>query len=200
MESALRVFEEIQKLSNPSNKKLTDVNIIKLDRDSDVIFVLLPEWAPNLPPYNIARLSSILNEAGYKSSCLDLNIETYQESKKWVKKLGYNPFNPNNLATNQFLTEEDYQASEHLKRFQDTQVKMREGNQISDASNDQDLVSVIATLKSKLYQESIKSKHYTNAFNELNERLIELEKIVQPEKKTDFQKLQGWVHSKRHFH
>ena len=97
MESALRVFEEIQKLSNPSNKKLTDVNIIKLDRDSDVIFVLLPEWAPNLPPYNIARLSSILNEAGYKSSCLDLNIETYQESKKWVKKLGYNPFNPNNL-------------------------------------------------------------------------------------------------------
>lgn len=87
MESALRVFEEIQKLSNPSNKKLTDVDIIKLDRDSDVIFVLLPEWAPNLPPYNIARLSSIINQAGYKSSCLDLNIETYQESKKWKKEL-----------------------------------------------------------------------------------------------------------------
>ena len=30
--------------------------------------------------------------------------------------------------------------------------------------------------------------------------LVELEKIVQPEKKTDFQKLQGWVHSKRHIH
>ncbi|MDP0595240.1 MAG: hypothetical protein MUQ19_00930, partial [Candidatus Thioglobus sp.] len=74
------------------------------------------------------------------------------------------------------------------------------GEQVSDATNDQDLVSVIATLKSKLYQESIKSKHYTNAFNELNERLVELEKIVQPGKKTDFQKLQGWVHSKRHFH
>jgi hypothetical protein len=77
---------------------------------------------------------------------------------------------------------------------------MREGNQISDATNDQDLVSVIATLKSKLYQESIKSKHYASAFNELNERLVELEKIVQPEKKTDFQKLQGWVHSKRYLH
>jgi hypothetical protein len=71
---------------------------------------------------------------------------------------------------------------------------------INEVSNDQDLVSVIATLKSKLYQESIKSKHYTNAFNELNDRLVELEKIVQPEKKTDFQKLQGWVHSKRHIH
>jgi hypothetical protein len=79
-------------------------------------------------------------------------------------------------------------------------VKLKRDSDLTDASNDQDLVSVIATLKSKLYQESIKSKHYTNAFNELNERLIELEKIVQPEKKTDFQKLQGWVHSKRHFH
>ena len=81
-----------------------------------------------------------------------------------------------------------------------TQAKLNSDEIVNQATNDQDLVSVIATLKSKLYQESIKSKHYTNAFNELNERLIELEKIVQPEKKTDFQKLQGWVHSKRHIH
>ena len=110
------------------------------------------------------------------------------------------PFNPDNLATQNSPTDSHPSASEHLKRFQDTQVKISEGDAISNASNDHDLVSVIATLKSKLYQESIKSKHYSNAFNELNERLIELEKIVQPEKKTDFQKLQGWVHSKRHFH
>ena len=110
------------------------------------------------------------------------------------------PFNPDNLATQNSPTDSHPSASEHLKRFQDTQVKISEGDAISNASNDHDLVSVIATLKSKLYQESIKTKHYSNAFNELNERLIELEKIVQPEKKTDFQKLQGWVHSKRHFH
>jgi len=110
------------------------------------------------------------------------------------------PFNPDNLATQNSPPDSHPSASEHLKRFQDTQVKISEGDAISNASNDHDLVSVIATLKSKLYQESIKSKHYSNAFNELNERLIELEKIVQPEKKTDFQKLQGWVHSKRHFH
>jgi len=110
------------------------------------------------------------------------------------------PFNPSNLAINNTNSLCDSQATIHLKRFQDTQVKLSQGEQVSDASNDQDLVSIIATLKSKLYQESIKSKHYTNAFNELNERLVELEKIVQPGKKTDFQKLQGWVHSKRHFH
>ena len=110
------------------------------------------------------------------------------------------PFNPNNLARDNFQFNTDPKATEHLKRFQDTQVKISQNNQVSDASNDQDLVSVIATLKSKLYQESLKSKHYSNAFNELNERLVELEKIVQPEKKTDFQKLQGWVHSKRYLH
>ena len=110
------------------------------------------------------------------------------------------PFNPDNLAKDNFHFDKNSLATEHLRRFQDTQVKLSQNNQVSDASNDQDLVSVIATLKSKLYQESLKSKHYSNAFNELNERLIELEKIVQPEKKTDFQKLQGWVHSKRFLH
>ena len=110
------------------------------------------------------------------------------------------PFNPNNLAKDYYQFNNDSKAAEHLKRFQNTQVKLSQNRQVTDASNDQDLVSVIATLKSKLYQESLKSKHYSNAFNELNERLVELEKIVQPEKKTDFQKLQGWVHSKRYLH
>ena len=110
------------------------------------------------------------------------------------------PFNPDNLANDNFHFYNDSKATEHLKRFQDTQVKLSKDSQVSDASNAQDLVSVIATLKSKLYQESLKSKHYSNAFNELNERLVELEKIVQPERKTDFQKLQGWVHSKRFLH
>ena len=110
------------------------------------------------------------------------------------------PFNPDNLAKNNFHFNNVSGATEHLRRFQNTQVKLSQDNQVSDASNDQDLVSVIAALKSKLYQESLRSKHYSNAFNELNERLIELEKIVQPEKKTDFQKLQGWVHSKRYLH
>ena len=80
------------------------------------------------------------------------------------------PFNPDNLANDNFHFYNDTKATEHLKRFQDTQVKLSQDSQVSDASNDQDLVSVIATLKSKLYQESLKSKHYSNAFNELNER------------------------------
>ena len=146
--------------------------------------------------FGISWVARILGVSGFtiqqptsRGSFQDLNI-----SKRVL------PFNPDNLATKSFLDYSIPNSSLHLKRFQDTQVKISQDDEISIASNDQDLVSVIATLKSKLYQESIKSKHYSNAFNELNERLVELEKIVQPEKKTDFQKLQGWVHSKRHFH
>ena len=146
--------------------------------------------------FGISWVARLLGVSGFtiqqptsRGSLQDLNI-----SSRVI------PFNPNNLAIQNSSNDSHPSASEHLKRFQDTQVKISEGDAISNASNDHDLVSVIATLKSKLYQESIKSKHYSNAFNELNERLIELEKIVQPEKKTDFQKLQGWVHSKRHFH
>lgn len=146
--------------------------------------------------FGISWVARLLGVSGFtvqqptsRGSLQDLNI-----SERVI------PFNPSNLATKDSVLESPSEATQHLKRFQDTQTKLNSDSLIDEASNDQDLVSVIATLKSKLYQESIKSKHYTNAFNELNERLIELEKIVQPEKKTDFQKLQGWVHSKRHIH
>ncbi|MEC7595730.1 MAG: hypothetical protein VYD29_01210 [Pseudomonadota bacterium] len=146
--------------------------------------------------FGISWVARLLGVSGFtvqqpttRGSLQDLNI-----SERVI------PFNPSNLAVNESLAKGDSEATQHLKRFQDTQTKLNEESLVDEASNDQDLVSVIATLKSKLYQESIKSKHYTNAFNELNERLIELEEIVQPEKKTDLQKLQGWVHSKRHIH
>ena len=40
----------------------------------------------------------------------------------------------------------------------------------------------------------VDDKVYTELFKEAEEI------IVKPEKKTDFQKLQGWVHSKRNLH
>ena len=146
--------------------------------------------------FGISWVARLLGVSGFtvqqpttRGSLQDLNI-----SARVV------PFNPSNLANDHIHFHNDRKATNHLKRFQDTQVKLSQDTQVSDASNDQDLVSVIATLKSKLYQESLKSKHYSNAFNELNERLVELEIIIKPEKKTDFQKLQGWVHSKRYLH
>ena len=146
--------------------------------------------------FGISWVARLLGVSGFtvqqpttRGSLQDLNI-----SERII------PFNPSNLALDESHLKSDSEATKHLETVSRYSGEVEKRFGLIDASNDQDLVSVIATLKSKLYQESIKSKHYTNAFNELNERLIELEKIVQPEKKTDFQKLQGWVHSKRHFH
>ena len=107
------------------------------------------------------------------------------------------PFNPSNLAykaQNEVTAESDY----HLNRLQSQSVSNQDNEEIS--GNDQDLLSVIATLKSKLYQERSKSRHYDALFNELNERLVELEKSTDPDSQKDLQKLQGWVHSNRVIH
>ena len=106
------------------------------------------------------------------------------------------PSNPTNLAFKNPYSEPAY----HLKRMQKAQLRVVGTEQQSSASNDDDFVSVIATLKSKLYKETQTTQHYTRVFNELNERLAELEQAVQPEKQQDLQKLQGWVHSKRVLH
>ena len=99
MSADVLFFEELKKHIKPV-KGQTDVNITKLKRNSDILFLLLPEWAIDLPPYNIARLSAIVNEAGYTSSCLDLNVEVYQKSRSWEKDgiVPFDGFNPNNLT------------------------------------------------------------------------------------------------------
>ena len=99
MNADVLFFEELKKHIKPV-KGQTDVNITKLKRNSDILFLLLPEWAFDLPPYNIARLSAIINEAGYTSSCLDLNIEVYNQSRNWEKDgiVPFDPFNPHNLT------------------------------------------------------------------------------------------------------
>ncbi len=107
------------------------------------------------------------------------------------------PFNPSNLAykaQKEVTAKSDY----HLNRLQSHSVINQDNEEIS--GNDQDLLSVIATLKSKLYQERSKSRHYDALFNELNERLVELEKSTNPDSQKDLQKLQGWVHSNRVIH
>ena len=101
--------------------------------------------------FGISWVARLLGVSGFtvqqptsRGSLQDLNI-----SSRVV------PFNPDNLATKNFLSDSSPIASDHLRRFQDTQVKISKGHEITNASNDQDLVTIIAGLKSKLDQESI---------------------------------------------
>ena len=58
---------------------LTPVYVNYKTRNTKLILVLCPEWAPEMPPFNLARLSGIAKSAGYETHIIDLNIRSYNE-------------------------------------------------------------------------------------------------------------------------
>lgn len=69
---------------------LTPVSIDYISRKTSIVFLLLPEWAHNFPPYNVARLAAVTKAAGYETHAFDLNAKAYQNHTNW--KLDYNPW------------------------------------------------------------------------------------------------------------
>jgi radical SAM superfamily enzyme YgiQ (UPF0313 family) len=64
-------------------KNLTAVKINKITRKSKILFFLLPEWAKNFPPYNLARLLAVVKEAGYQADAVDLNVKAWRDHVNW---------------------------------------------------------------------------------------------------------------------
>ena len=58
-------------------KKMTTVDIEYATRNTKMMLVICPEWAPEFPPFNMARLSGVAKRAGYETQILDLNIKAY---------------------------------------------------------------------------------------------------------------------------
>jgi radical SAM superfamily enzyme YgiQ (UPF0313 family) len=80
----LKIMEAILPYARSTpQKNLTEVVIHNVSRKTKVRFFLLPEWAVNFPPYNIARLVSVAKEAGYSADGVDLNIKCYRDKKNW---------------------------------------------------------------------------------------------------------------------
>ena len=71
---------------------LTSINLNYVSRDTSVVFLLLPEWAHNFPPYNIARLSAITKAAGYKTTAFDLNAKSHKNYNENQWGLDYDPW------------------------------------------------------------------------------------------------------------
>ncbi|ABL02569.1 hypothetical protein Rmag_0852 [Candidatus Ruthia magnifica str. Cm (Calyptogena magnifica)] len=59
--------------------------------------------------------------------------------------------------------------------------------------NEQMLISIITSLKSKLYKEELKNEHYVMVFEELDSRLYVLEKCCHAQDKEPLHKLQYWI-------
>jgi radical SAM superfamily enzyme YgiQ (UPF0313 family) len=71
---------------------LTPVYVNYKTRNTKLVLVLCPEWAPEMPPFNLARLSGIAKSAGYETTIIDLNIRAYNEYTKVWKPNKILPF------------------------------------------------------------------------------------------------------------
>jgi len=66
-------------------------------RNTKLMLVMCPEWAPEFPPFNLARLSGVCKAAGYETSILDLNVKAYNlNQKNWqpLKKIPFRLWDP----------------------------------------------------------------------------------------------------------
>ena len=81
----LAMLKAIAPYAKPNvQKNLTDVSIYRAERNTDLMLILLPEWSANFPPFNLARLSAVVKQAGYNSQILDINVQCF---RKWVNEL-----------------------------------------------------------------------------------------------------------------
>jgi hypothetical protein len=91
-----------------------------------------------------------------------------------------------------FHSEQD----EHIKKMQkiknDAMFKSNVTGVIQ-SENEIALATIIATLKTKLYKEEIKNKHYEHVFESLSERLAILEEHCHSKDKEYLHKIQDWV-------
>ena len=78
-------------------KNVTDVTIDYASRKTKLMLVLMPEWSARFPPFNLARLSAVAKEAGYRTSILDVNAKCAREYKLNIKptnKINFTLWNP----------------------------------------------------------------------------------------------------------
>lgn len=89
----------------------------------------------------------------------------------------------------------------HIQKIQQIKADAMYKAGAADAikrENEQALMVVAATLKSKLYKERLKNEHYQLVFVELGERLEVLEKCCHEQDKSPLSELQNWVDRQIH--
>jgi len=78
--------------SKRKNKNLVPVTSEEIitDKNTSILFLLLPEWAKNFPPYNIARLAALTKLNGYKTYAFDINVKAWRDHLTW--DIDYDPW------------------------------------------------------------------------------------------------------------
>ena len=85
----------IQKYSKPMQKGLQDLSIeYDVNRRTRVCLVLLPEWDPSFPPYNVAKIASATKRAGYACKSFDFNVDAWNRYKQEPWPIDFDPWDP----------------------------------------------------------------------------------------------------------
>jgi hypothetical protein len=79
---------------NKVQGNLTTIDIIPATKKTRLFLMLLPEWSPNFPPFNTARLASVAKHSGYETKCLDLNIKLHNVFRELIRenKIDFDPW------------------------------------------------------------------------------------------------------------
>ena len=76
-------------------KNMTTVDVQFATREETLYLVMCPEWAPEFPPFNLARLAGITREAGYKTTIMDLNVKAYNlYQTEWKHTMPFRLWDP----------------------------------------------------------------------------------------------------------
>lgn len=96
-----------------------------------------------------------------------------------------------------FETEQDSQ----IKKMQKIKNKADYRNGVNNSihtENESALISVVASLKTKLYREERKSKHFEMVFKQLNERLEILNECCHKQDKEELSQIKKWIEEQAH--
>lgn len=120
-----RILDALLPYARKSKRaNLTDVEINYAHRQSSICFLMLPEWATSMVPYNVARLAAITKNAGYKTYAYDLNIAAFKASRnnKWPG-IDFDPWNK--VYNTRWMIDEEYYAHihPHLRIIMDEYVE-----------------------------------------------------------------------------
>jgi len=95
----LKLLEGMSQFSQKVNQTFVENQTTEnATKDLSIVFLLLPQWDPSYPPYNLARLSGITEAAGYKTTVFDINIASFVDSRSWLNELDFDPWNANYMV------------------------------------------------------------------------------------------------------
>jgi hypothetical protein len=70
-----------------SPKNFQPESIAQVTKNTKLTLILMPEWSPHFPPFNLARLSAVARAEGFQTEILDINVRAYNLYKaKWEKE------------------------------------------------------------------------------------------------------------------